>query len=141
MKFTIITVTYNSEASIEDCVLSVINQDYSDVEYIVVDGASKDNTLAILENYKSKITEIISEKDEGLYHALNKGIAKATGDVIGILHSDDFYTNNSVLSQYANEFEKSKSDAVYSDLYYVDANNTSKIVRKWKSGNYQHGDF
>jgi len=141
MKISIITVSFNSVASIEACVLSVLNQDYQDVEYIVVDGASNDGTLDVLEKYKHRFTRFISEKDEGLYHALNKGIAMATGDVIAILHSDDFYTSSTVLSQYAKVFEKEKCDAVHSDLYYVDAIDTNKIVRKWKSGVYTPGAF
>lgn len=141
MKFSIITVSYNAVASIEACVLSVLNQNYPDVEYIVVDGASNDGTLDVLEKYKHRFANYLSEKDEGLYHALNKGIALATGDVIGILHADDFYTSSSVISKYAMVFENEKCDAVYSDLYYVDANNTAKIVRKWKSGHYTQGAF
>ncbi len=141
MKISIITVSFNSVASIEACVLSVLNQDYPDVEYIVVDGASNDGTLDVLKKYEHRFAKFISEKDEGLYHALNKGMAMATGDVIGILHSDDFYTSSSVLSQYAKVFEKEKCDAVYSDLYYVDAIDTNKIVRKWKSGAYTPGAF
>ncbi len=141
MKISIITVSFNSVASIEACVLSVLNQDYPDVEYIVVDGASNDGTLDVLKKYEHRFAKFISEKDEGLYHALNKGMAMATGDVIGILHSDDFYTSSSVLSQYAKVFEKEKCDAVYSDLYYVDAIDTDKIVRKWKSGAYTPGAF
>jgi len=141
MKISIITVTYNAVTSIEACVVSVLNQNYPEVEYIVVDGGSSDGTLTVLEKYKHRFASLISEKDEGLYHALNKGMALATGDVIGILHSDDFYTNTSVLSQYANVFENDACDAVYSDLYYVDAIDTDKIVRKWKSGPYTHGAF
>jgi glycosyltransferase involved in cell wall biosynthesis len=94
-----------------------------------------------LEKYKHRFANYLSEKDEGLYHALNKGIALATGDVIGILHADDFYTSSSVLTQYAKVFESEKCDAVYSDLYYVDAIDTAKIVRKWKSGDYTPGAF
>jgi glycosyltransferase involved in cell wall biosynthesis len=141
MKFSIITVSYNAVASIEACVLSVLSQDYPDVEYIVVDGDSNDGTLGVLEKYKHRFANYLSERDEGLYHALNKGIALATGDVIGILHADDFYTTSSVLSQYAKVFEKERCDAVYSDLYYVDAIDITKIVRKWKSGYYTPGAF
>ncbi len=141
MKISIITVTYNSVSSIEDCVLSVLNQDYNDIEYIVVDGGSNDGTLVILEKYKHRFAKFISEKDEGLYHALNKGLSFASGDVVGILHSDDFYIHKSVLSNYVKEFKKSNCDAVYSDLYYVDAIRTDKIKRKWKSGLYYHGAF
>lgn len=141
MKISIITITYNSEATIEQTIQSVVNQTYADIEYILVDGKSEDNTLKILEKYKSKITRILSEKDNGLYDALNKGISMASGDVIGFLHSDDFYINNQVIQHYADTFLKEGCDAVYSDLYYVDKNNTDKIIRKWKSGDYSANAF
>ena len=141
MKISIITVTFNSAETIEKTIQSVINQSYKNVEYIIVDGKSTDKTLAIIETYKSHITKIVSEKDNGLYDALNKGIALATGDIIGILHSDDFYTDANVLQLYADTFSRNKSDAVYSDLYYVDRINTTKIMRKWKSGSYKANSF
>ncbi len=141
MKISIITVTYNSAATVEQTIRSVVEQSYSDVEYIIIDGQSADGTLEIIEKYRRKIAHVVSEKDKGLYDALNKGIALATGDVIGLLHSDDFYINNRVLEKYAAAFLKQNSDAVYSDLYYVDRDNTSKIVRKWKSGAYRHSAF
>lgn len=141
MKISIITVTYNSSATLEETLLSVINQTYKDIEYIIVDGKSTDDTLKIVDKYKDKITKIVSEKDHGLYHALNKGIEMSTGDVIGILHSDDFYIDNQVIEKYASTFLKNNSDAVYSDLYYVDKLNTDKIIRKWKSGEYSIRSF
>jgi glycosyltransferase involved in cell wall biosynthesis len=141
MKISIITVTYNSAETIEQTIQSVINQSYRDVEYIIIDGQSSDATLSIIEKYKNQISKIVSEKDNGLYDALNKGIALATGDVIGILHSDDFYTSTNVLQLYADTFQKNYSDAVYSDLYYVDKVNTDKIIRKWKSGYYKSNSF
>lgn len=125
----------------EETILSVINQSYSDIEYIVIDGLSGDNTMEIVEKYRKKIRKIISEKDKGLYDALNKGIALATGDVVGILHSDDFYTNNGVIQKYVDLFQKTGCEAVYSDLYYVDRGDTDKIIRKWKSGDYKPGAF
>lgn len=141
MKISVITVTYNSESTIEETILSVINQSYSDLEYIIVDGKSSDGTLQILDTYKSRIDKILSEKDDGLYDALNKGIAMATGDVIAFLHSDDFYTDENVIQKYAEVFAKTKADGVYADLYYVDKNNTDKIIRKWKSGEYNRASF
>ncbi len=141
MKISIITVTFNSAETIEKTIQSVISQSYKNLEYIIVDGKSTDETLAIIETYKSHITKIVSEKDNGLYDALNKGIALATGDIIGILHSDDFYTDTNVLQLYADTFSKNKLDAVYSDLYYVDRINTAKIIRKWKSGSYKANSF
>lgn len=141
MKISIITVTYNSESTLEQTIQSVVNQSYSNIEYIIVDGKSNDGTLKIIEKYKSSIHTLLSEKDKGLYDALNKGIALATGEVIGFLHSDDFYVNNEVIQKYADTFSTSKCDAVYSDLYYIDKNNTDKIIRKWKSGLYHRNAF
>jgi glycosyltransferase involved in cell wall biosynthesis len=141
LKISIITVTYNSGSTVEQTILSVIDQTYKDIEYIIVDGKSTDNTLKIVEKYKDKISKILSEKDKGLYDALNKGIEMASGDVIGILHSDDFYIDTSVVQKYADTFLKNNSDSAYSDLYYVDKTNTDKIIRKWKSGRYAFGSF
>jgi glycosyltransferase involved in cell wall biosynthesis len=141
IKVSVITVTYNSAATLEQTILSVINQTYKNVEYIIVDGKSGDTTLSIIEKYKDKIAKVVSEKDKGLYDALNKGIDLATGDVIAILHSDDFYINEHVIQKYAGVFSEKKCDAVYSDLYYVDRVNTDKVTRKWKSGKYKPGAF
>lgn len=141
MKITVITITYNSADTLEQTILSVINQAYTDVEYLIIDGGSTDATLSIAEKYRSKISKIISEKDNGLYDALNKGIDMATGEVIAFLHSDDIYIDDQVLSKYADIFSKSKCDAVYSDLYYVNRDNLDSVVRKWKSGNYKAGMF
>lgn len=141
MKISIITITYNSEATIEQTIQSVLSQSYPDIEYIIVDGQSTDATLEIVNTYKNQISKIVSEKDKGLYDALNKGIAMASGDVIGLLHSDDFYIHERVVENYASVFIKEQADAVYSDLYYVDKSNTDKIIRKWKSGTYHHDDF
>jgi len=141
LKISIITITFNSAATIEQTIRSVIEQTYPDIEYIIVDGKSTDDTLRISEKYKDKISKIISEPDHGLYDALNKGIEMATGDVIGLLHSDDFYIDTHVIQKYADTFIKNKSDSVYSDLYYVDKTNTNKIIRKWKSGEYKPTSF
>ncbi len=141
MKISIITVTYNSAKTLEETLLSVIHQSYKNIEYIVVDGKSTDDTLSIIEKHKDNISRVISEKDNGLYDALNKGIDLATGDVVGILHSDDFYIDNKVIERYAQVFLESDVDAVYSDLYYVDKNDTDKIIRRWKSGDFKYNSF
>lgn len=141
MRITVITVTFNAEATIEDCVQSVLSQDYPDLEYIVIDGASSDATMKRLEKYRNNISRLISEKDQGLYDALNKGIALATGDYIGILHADDFYPAANTISNYAKRMLSGACDAVYADLVYVDAANKNKVVRRWKSGGYTEGAF
>lgn len=142
MKVSIITITYNSAETIEDTIKSVVNQDYNFIEHIIIDGNSKDNTLDIVNKYKDKISTIVSEQDDGLYYALNKGIKKATGDVVGILHSDDLFASNTIISEIVNLFKISEStEAVYADLHFVERFDTNKIVRKWKSHTYHDGDF
>jgi glycosyltransferase involved in cell wall biosynthesis len=141
MKVSIVTVTYNSAATVEDTIKSVVNQDYKNIEYIIIDGLSKDNTLDIVNKYKDKIALVVSEKDQGIYDAISKGIKKATGDIVVALNSDDMYASNDVISKVAELFKNSHADAVYGDLNYVDRNDTTKIVRKWKSGTYKKGQF
>ena len=141
MKISIITITFNSESTIRNTIESVLNQNYKDIEYIIVDGLSSDLTLNIINEYKDRISKIVSEQDKGLYDALNKGISLASGDVVGILHSDDFYTSNDVISKIANTFMVKQCDAIYADLYYVEKKDTNKIFRKWKSGSYKSGAF
>ena len=141
MKISIITVSYNSAETIYDTVKSVVNQSHNDTEYLIIDGDSKDNTLDVLRDFGNEIDTIISESDNGIYDAMNKGVAKANGDVIGILNSDDFFADNDVLSDVAELFENQNTDAIYADLVYVDRADTDKIKRKWVSGNYQVGDF
>ncbi len=141
MKVTIITVTYNSERFLEQTIRSVIDQSYKNIEYVIVDGGSTDGTKTIIEKYRSHIHQFISEKDNGIYDALNKGISLATGDIIGILHSDDFYTSSQVIAHVAEKLISEGTDALYADLNYVQQNNTQKIVRKWHSGKYKPGSF
>ncbi len=141
LKISIITVAYNAEAYIEDTIQSVVNQNYDNVEYIIVDGASKDSTLEICERYKNNIDVLISEPDKGLYDAMNKGVDLASGDVVGILNADDFYNSNQVLADVAKAFEDVNTDLCYGDLVYVDPINTDKVVRNWVSGNYKKDAF
>jgi glycosyltransferase involved in cell wall biosynthesis len=140
MKISIITVTYNSAATVEATLASVAAQDHNDIEHIIVDGKSTDNTLEVVEKYRHRISKVISEKDDGIYYALNKGISLATGDVVGIIHSDDFYVHGKVLSKVADTFGKGV-DSVYADLQYVNRDNTDKVVRHWRSGKYRDGIF
>jgi len=136
MKITIITVSFNSEATIKQTIDSVLAQDYPDVEYIVVDGASKDGTVDILKSYGDRI-KYISEKDKGIYDALNKGLKLATGDVVGTIGSDDFLPNSSVLGHVAEAFIQTGKDVIYGDLQYINPDNDEKIVRYWSSGEYK----
>lgn len=142
MKVSIITITYNSAATVEDTLKSVVNQDYPNIEYLIIDGKSKDSTLQIVDKYKDKITTIVSEKDKGLYDALNKGIGLATGDIVGMLHSDDLYASDHVISDIVKTFENNKdAEGVYADLVFVDRNDINKVTRTWESGDYEEGDF
>jgi glycosyltransferase involved in cell wall biosynthesis len=136
MKISIITATYNSAATIKDTLAIVAAQDYPFVEHIIIDGSSKDDTLKIVEDFKH-VAKVISEKDKGIYDAMNKGVQLATGDVIGILNSDDFYTGPSILSMVAAAFEDPSVEAVYGDLQYVKPTNVQVITRTWKSGDYK----
>jgi glycosyltransferase involved in cell wall biosynthesis len=141
MKVSIITVAFNAEQYIEDAILSVLNQAYSNIEYIIVDGASTDNTLKICKKYKDKISKIISEPDKGIYDAMNKGVYQASGDIIGILNADDFYAHQNVIQHIVDTFITNNSEAVYGDLLYVHPIHTDKIVRTWKSGPYKENIF
>lgn len=140
-KVSIITVCYNSAKTIEDTILSVLNQTYDNIEYIIVDGLSTDNTLEIVNNYKDKIAKVVSEKDAGLYDAINKGIGLATGEIIANINSDDFYIDNNVIADVVAKMEEEKSDTLYADLYYVEAIDTNKVTRNWVSGDYKKGLF
>jgi glycosyltransferase len=141
MKISIITAVYNNKDYISECVESVLLQTYTDIEYIVIDGGSTDGTKEILEKYRLKIAHYISEADNGMYHAMNKGISIATGDIIGILHSDDIFANKNVIAEIANTFVKNNIDGVYGDLLYVDRTNVSKIIRYWKSSPFLIGNL
>jgi glycosyltransferase involved in cell wall biosynthesis len=120
MKVSIITVSYNSALTIEDTIKSVLDQDYQDIEYIIIDGGSTDGTMDIVNKYKDRIVKIVSEKDQGMYDAMNKGIKLATGDVIGILNSDDVYTSNDVIRTIVGKLKADGTESVWGDLVYVD---------------------
>ena len=140
MKISIVTAAYNSAATIKDTIESVLSQDYPNIEYIVADGGSKDGTVEILKSYGDKI-KWVSEKDSGIFEAMSKGVKMATGDAIGIVGSDDFYPDNKAISRVVKGFEDSKADSIYGDLFYVDAEDTNKIVRIWNSGKYDKRRF
>jgi glycosyltransferase involved in cell wall biosynthesis len=137
---TIITVTYNSEKTVGDTLLSVMAQNYDHIEHIIIDGCSTDSTLSIVNSFPH-VSMVIQEKDKGIYDAMNKGLQLATGDVIGILNSDDVFASNDVISNVIALFEKEKSDTVYGDLHYVDQKNMNRVMRKWTSGKFRRDSF
>jgi glycosyltransferase involved in cell wall biosynthesis len=136
MKVSIITVCYNSASHVEDAINSVAAQDYGNIEHIIIDGGSTDGTIALLEKHDGRIASWISEPDRGIYDAMNKGIGMATGEVIGLLNSDDFYYNSSIISQVAAAFEDQKIDAVYGDLIFIDPENLNRTVRTYSSAKW-----
>ena len=136
MKISIITVCYNSETTIRDTLESIKHQEYTNIEYIIIDGGSKDNTLKILYEYRGIINVLVSEQDNGLYDAMNKGIKLATGDIIGFINSDDFFSDPNALEKVTQIFKKNRNlESVYADLFYVSQHDTNKIVRRWVTGN------
>lgn len=142
MKLSIITVVYNNHNTILDAINSVYKQSYSNIEYIIIDGGSTDGTLELIKENSDKVTRFISEKDDGIYDAMNKGISLASGDVIGILNSDDFYFDQNVLFDVAREFLLDPElDILYGDIVYVNQENTNLIERKWISSEYYTSYF
>lgn len=141
LKVSIITVSYNSSSTIEDTIKSVVSQTYPKIEYIIVDGASTDQTLEICDRYKDKIAKIVSEKDKGIYDAMNKGLQLATGDIIGILNSDDVYNDEKVIEDVVATLTKNNAQALYANLVYVDRDDLKKVKRYWKSGKFKRSGF
>lgn len=139
MKISIITATFNSGASIKSALDSISSQDYPNFEVLIIDGGSKDNTVLLAKDSYAGELKIISEKDEGIYDALNKGIKAANGDIIGFVHSDDFLASKDIISKITTIFQEEEVDGVYGDLLYVDKENTSKIIRYWKSQAFSPG--
>ncbi|WP_440054145.1 glycosyltransferase family 2 protein [Pseudoalteromonas sp. T1lg65] len=136
MKVSIITVCYNSAKTIEDTVKSVLSQDYQEIEYIVIDGGSSDGTLGIIDKYRERIATIVSEPDKGIYDAMNKGVKKSTGDIVGILNSDDFYESEDVISKTVCHFD-SETDVVFGDLIFVKSDNLEKVTRFYSLPNFK----
>lgn len=137
MKVSIITATYNSVNTIVDTLKSLEMQTYSDIEYIIIDGASKDNTLQVISDNCSRVSTVISEPDKGIYDALNKGIMAATGDIVGFLHSDDLFSYPDAVKDIVETMRSNNSQAVYADLEYVSKDDVSQVIRLWKSGEYR----
>lgn len=140
LKISIITATYNSGKTLRDTIESVLNQTYCDFEHLIIDGGSKDNTLEIIKEYEPKYNgrlRWISEPDRGLYDAMNKGIGMASGDVVGILNSDDFFTSNKILEILTSALEQSGADAVYGDIHFVNDDNLDRCVRYYSSKGFR----
>lgn len=141
MKISVICASYNNEKTIKDTIESFISQTYSNKELVIIDGASTDSTVSIIESYNCAEVSYISEPDKGIYDAINKGIKKATGDVVSIIGADDFFVKDSILSDVAQTFEKLNVDAVYGDVVFVAKNNVDKVVRYWKAGEFNRKKF
>jgi glycosyltransferase len=141
MKVSIITVTLNSEKFLEDCIKSVIRQDYKNIEHIIIDGQSTDGTLAIIEKYQDHIAKWVSEKDYSMYDAINKGMAMASGEIIGTLNSDDVLASTDVISSIVRTFVEQQVNAVYGDLVYVAQDDLQKVRRVWKGLNFKRSRF
>ena len=139
MRVSIITTCFNRERTIRGTIESVLGQDYSDIEYIIIDGASKDGSLKVINEYKDRIARIVSEPDGGMYEGLNKGLRMATGDIIGLVHSDDFLYSTDTISHIVRAFGQTGADMVYGNGIFVDEQDTTKIVRDWHSGTYKKG--
>jgi glycosyltransferase involved in cell wall biosynthesis len=139
LKISLITVAYNAQNTIERCINSVLGQKFNNVQYIIIDGRSTDNTTHIISRYQEKISVFISEPDSGVYDAMNKGISLADGDIIGTLNADDFLADDQVLARVAEAFSQPEINILYGDLDFIDPG--EKVVRKWRSGKYRTGMF
>jgi len=141
MRVSVITACLNSAETIGQCLESMSSQKYGDVEHIIIDGGSEDGTQDIIREHSRSVAKFVSEPDSGVYDALNKGIAMATGDVVGVLHADDVFEDERVIADVADAFERSGADTCYGDLVYVARDNVDRIVRRWKSGVCRPGHF
>lgn len=136
MKISVVTAVYNRVSTIAEAIESVQRQTYASVEHVIQDGASKDGTIAEIERLTTSATKLVSEPDTGIYDAINRGIMRATGDIIGLMHSDDAFASDDVLAKVAAAFADPEIGGVYGDLQYVAADNPNRIVRHWRSGQY-----
>lgn len=141
MKVSLITVCYNSQSTIRNTIESVLNQDYENIEYIIIDGGSRDNTISIIKEYSNRINKIISEKDYGIYDAFNKGILTCTGDIVGIINSDDIYYTDTIISMVVNNIIKHNVDSLYGDLVYLKNLDANNFIRYWKSQDFKLNSF
>lgn len=141
MKVSIITATYNSADTVRDTIECIQRQTYDQIEHVIVDGHSTDGTMEIIQSYRNKLGHVISEPDDGIYDAMNKGIQLTSGDIIGILNSDDFYINDQVIEKVVQAFDEHQVDSVYGDLQYVHPKETWRVVRNWKAGRFSRHRF
>ena len=141
MKVSIITTTYNTGKTVEDTIKSVLDQTYPDIEFIIIDDESSDDTMKVVYKYKDKVTKIVEAKHSGIFGNLNKGMELATGESVGILNSDDFYVSSNVIETVVNEFKRTGVDCVWGDILVVDKDDTNKIIRNWKSSPYKEGEY
>jgi glycosyltransferase len=141
MKITVITVVFNGARTITDCLASVARQTHPDIEHIVIDGASTDGTADLVRSSSARVARFISEPDRGMYDAMNKALALATGEVVAILNADDVYADDSVLSEVEDVFSKTGCDSCYGDLVYVRKDDVARVVRHWDAGEYRRDRF
>jgi len=141
MKVSIVTAVFNCANTIEDCIKSVVGQTHKNREHIIIDGGSRDGTLEVINKYRDKITKVVSEPDRGIYDAMNKGIRLATGNIVGILNSDDIYADEFVVENVLKAMSDGKVDTCYGDLVYVDREDTKKVIRNWKGGEFNKLNF
>lgn len=140
MKISVVTATYNASVTISECLDSVSAQS-AETEQILIDGASTDTTMEIVKRHRPVLSTVVSEPDEGIYHAMNKGLRLATGEVVGILNADDCYASENTLAAVLQAFSDPSIDVCYGDLVYVDADETDRVVRYWRSGEYKKDSF
>jgi glycosyltransferase involved in cell wall biosynthesis len=140
-KVSVVTVVYNNSQTISSTIKSILSQDYPDIEHIIVDGASTDGTVDIIKSYGSRIAKFVSEPDKGIYDAMNKGLELATGGIIGILNSDDFYPSSTIISEIAQEFEIKDVEMVFGDLVFVDPQQLDKVVRTYQVPDFHPDKF
>ena len=141
LKVSIITISYNSAKTLGETIKSVLEQSYVDLEYIIIDGQSADTTVEIIKSYGDRISTYVSEKDDGIYDAMNKGVSLARGDIIGFINSDDKLNSEDCIWEIVKVFQVNDCDVVYGDKIYTDSKNTNRVIRYWKAGEYDRSNF